>query len=143
MKEKFSISNLQFVYKIWVFVVYFVLFIVLGLLFLGRNNESLRLEFVTDIHSSFYRHYTNFIISFVICFVTGFMEVWFEQKLKRTMVIAGLLILANYLYEWYIPILNTLDKVDGYYGFAGSLLPLPLLYLMLRFGLKPNPIYQA
>ena len=50
------------------------------------------------------------------------------------------IILANFIYELWIPILNTRDIVDAYYGTAGVTSAYIFLFLVKQFGLKANAL---
>lgn len=142
MKDKFSIANLKYISKIWSVLVYLILFIVVVLLFAGRSFKEIQIEFLMKELPGFYSHISNFVISFELCLVVGYLEVWFKQSLKGTIIFAGFLLLANFIYEWFVSVLNTPDKIDAYYGFAGSLSVFLYHFLNLKFGLMVNPMYK-
>ena len=143
MKGKFSAMNIPYVAKTWPIFLYFLLFIFVYILFLGRKKEEMRIQLLLDFDSGFYTHATNFVLSFIICMVSGFVEILSSKKTSFTKWIAVFLIFANFIYEWYIPILNTPDKVDSYYGFVGSVLPFIYFYFFKKWCLKPNPNYST
>lgn len=142
MKDKFSSMKLPYSINILGITFYFAILAGVYYLFAGRNSESTQINFFLEWDAGFYSHMTNFVLSFVIVFATGFMEILRYRRLKSTLIIAIILIAINFIYEWYIPILNTLDKVDAYYGFIGSILPLPFLYLIKKWGVKINPDFK-
>lgn len=59
--------------------------------------------------------------------------------IKPILLYAGLILLANFVYELWLPILNTCDLVDAYYGVVGVIVALSFLLLSQRFGLMQNP----
>lgn len=142
MAEEKLTEKLQFVPKIWSVLVYLLLLIIVFLLFMGRKSEMLQIGFLLDWDEGFYTHISNFVISFYLVLVTGFVEILISGKLKGTYLIIILLIAANFIYEWFIPVLNTPDKTDALYGFAGSLAPLVYLFLFQKFGIKKNPLHK-
>lgn len=132
--------KLPYVVKFWGILLYIILLGGIYFLFSGRKSENTQFQILLELDSGFYTHMTNFVLSFVLVFISGFMEILMTRKLKNTFFISLGIILINFIYEWYIPILNTLDKVDAYYGFIGSLLPFPFLFILQKFGVKPNPL---
>jgi|26BtaG_2_1085354.scaffolds.fasta_scaffold00012_39 hypothetical protein len=143
MKGKFSATNLPYVSKIWAIIVYFILLISVNILFLGRKTAEVRIPFLVDLVPFFYSHVSNFVLSFMICMVSGFMEILSTKKSTFTKAVAGFLILGNFVYEGYIPILNTTDTVDAYFGLVGAILPFVFFYFFKKWGLKANPNYLA
>jgi|SRR5690606_20647099 len=143
MKKQFSMTNLPYVPKIWATLVYFLLLVIVFILFLGRTIEGLQIPILMESFPGFYSHISNFSISCMICLVAGYMGILTSKKLTSAFFIGALLILANFAYEWFIPVLNTPDKIDAYYGFAGSLLPFPYFYFYQKFGLMPNPKFKS
>lgn len=142
MKSNNFFEKLKFVSRIWSILVYLLLFVAVSLLFAGRKSEDLRVDFLLDFDAGFYSHISNFVISFYIVLASGFIEILATGKMKGTCVVAFLLLLINFVYEWFVPILNTMDKIDAYYGFAGSLLPLVFLYFFMKYGIRENPLYK-
>lgn len=49
-----------------------------------------------------------------------------------------MLILANVIYELFIPLINTRDIVDMWYGIAGTVIGGMIVLLIARFGLVPK-----
>ncbi|MDD3458720.1 MAG: hypothetical protein PHO74_04535 [Weeksellaceae bacterium] len=142
MKKQLSLNTLQFVPKIWAVIVYFLLFAVVFLLFYGRKSEAVRSQFFLLRDPEFYSHISNFSISFMLCLVFGFMEILFSGKVKNTLWFAVLLILSNFIYELFIPFINTPDIEDAYYGLAGTLVPFVYFYFFKKFGITENPLYK-
>ncbi|HLV23822.1 MAG TPA: hypothetical protein VKY36_03470 [Moheibacter sp.] len=143
MKKQFSMTNLPYVPKIWATLVYFLLFIIVFVLFLGRTVEGLQIPILMEKFPGFYSHISNFSISFMVCLVAGYMGILASKKLTSAFIFGALLILANFVYEWFVPFLNTPDKMDAYYGFVGTLMPFPYFYFYQKFGLKPNPKFKS
>lgn len=114
-----------------------------GLLFQGRTSEAVRIGFLTDWRPDFYQHISNFSLSLALYVGIGF--VWLLMGGRyRTLLLGGLaLISANLIYELFLPIANTMDPVDAWFGIAGTLAGLLLLTVIARFGLKPNPAWGA
>ncbi|MEO9144031.1 MAG: hypothetical protein ABI237_00610 [Ginsengibacter sp.] len=47
-------------------------------------------------------------------------------------------LLANFIYELWIPIMNTRDIVDVWYGAAGTLIGFMFLFVAKKHGIKVN-----
>ena len=62
------------------------------------------------------------------------------MKFRYVIVLGIALLLANLIYELFIPVLNTPDIVDAYFGFAGTILGFLFLFFVYKSGLNPNPI---
>jgi len=129
--------------KLWASLVYFLLLVIALILFLGRKFEPLQISILMEKFPGFYSHISNFSISCIICLVAGYTGILVSKKLTSVFLLGALLILSNFVYEWFIPILNTPDKIDAYYGFAGTLLPFPYFYFYQKFGLQPNPKFDS
>lgn len=143
MKQKNSFSGLKYVPTILGISVYFLLFLLAFFLFLGRKSESLRIGWLLDFDPEYYTHTTNFSISLLICLVFGFTEILFSGKIKSSYWMALFLIAVNFIYELFIPLINTPDIIDAYYGLVGTLIPFPYFYFLKKFGITENPFYKA
>lgn len=140
---KFSLeSKTPFVPKIWAALLYFILFIIDFTLFGGRSMESLRFSFILQLEPDFYSHVSNFSISLMLCLVVGYINIMTTNKLKTTIFFSIFVVACNFVYEWFIPILNTPDKKDAFYGLAGTLVAFVYLVFYYFFGLKENPKYE-
>jgi len=142
MKQKNSFSGLRYVPTIFGISAYFLLFLLAFFLFLGRKSKSLRIGRLLDFDPEFYSHTTNFSISLLICLVFGFSEILFTGKIKSSYWMALFLIAVNFIYELFIPFINTPDIIDAYYGLAGTLIPFPYFYFLKKFGITKNPLYK-
>ena len=79
----------------------------------------------------------------MLCLVNGFISIMKTKSLKPVGIFAIILLFANLIYEWAIPLLNTPDLVDAYYGFVGTILPFLYFYFYKNFGFNPNPKYLS
>lgn len=140
MKKQSLFSQFRYLPKLWAAVAYLLLFLGVFLLFLGRTVKSLRIPLLTDIFTDFYSHVSNFSISFMFCLVSGYMGIMQSGKMKPALIIGGLLLLANFIYEGFISVLNTPDRTDMYYGFVGALLPFVFFLFYRKWGLKGNEL---
>jgi hypothetical protein len=135
-------NNLKLAYlpKIGSTLGYFALLVIVFILFLGRKNEKVQIEFLMKNFPEFYSHISNFTISFMLILVIGYLNILQTGKLYFSIFMICVCIIANLVYENFIPILNTPDKIDAYYGIIGSILPLIYLILHQKWGIKPNPL---
>lgn len=118
----------------------FLLLLVLNmLLFFGRKYDALRPEFLLNNFADFYQHVSNFSISFSICTAIGFMWLMMGVPFRYIAAMCIAVIFFNAVYELFIPVLNTRDITDAYYGIAGTLLAFVFLAVLHKRGLKQMP----
>ncbi|NLN25737.1 MAG: hypothetical protein GX163_08855 [Bacteroidetes bacterium] len=122
--------------KIWAALYILILIGINYLLFFGRNFESLRCPYFQKILPSFYSHISNFSISFMFVLIIGYLWILQGMAFKKIIIMAAVMIVLNFLYELFLPLLNTKDIVDAYFGMAGSLLATILLLPIAIFGTK-------
>lgn len=113
------------------------------LLFAGRKSEAVRFDFLLDWMPDFYSHISNFTLCFMFYVVIGIL--WLMQNLSfRYIIYLGLFMLAlNFIYELFIPILNTPDIIDAYFGAVGTIVAFLFLGYVNYFGLQPNPNWKG
>lgn len=110
------------------------------LLFSGRKTDSTRIKALLDIWPDFYQHISNFTISYILYSGIGFMWLMLGVQFKLIVGLGLLVLLCNFVYEMWIPILNTPDMVDAYYGFTGTVLAFVFLLITKEYGLRPVKI---
>lgn len=115
-------------------VYYLTLAIALALVLLRTNHNFWRSLPVLGNYSV-YLHITNFSISYI--FLTAGGILWLailpRPQARRNLVIwAALLVLANYIMETYIRMLNTPDPLDAVAGVCGVSAGLVYLALLER-----------
>lgn len=81
-------------------------------------------------------HITNFTLSVMLCVLIGYLLLAIGKKYISNIIVGILLVLANYIYEAFLPILNTTDIVDAAYGFIGVLISLIYLYFISKYGFE-------
>ena len=64
------------------------------------------------------------------------MWIMMGSNLKYIVVLGIVILSANFIYELWIPILNTRDIVDAYYGCAGTIIGFIFLALTKYFGVR-------
>lgn len=121
-------------------LLFFLLLGVVFILFSGRKSDSFRSEFLIHQIPTFYQHISNFTISYLLYAGIGYFWLLMGVKFRYILVFGFVLLVANLIYELYIPILNTPDIIDAYFGFAGTALGFLYLYFVFKFGLKSNLI---
>src|SRR5690554_4457879 len=124
MKEKKGndfFKNLKYVPKHTTSLLFFLLLGFVLILFSGRKSNFFKSDYILEILPGFYQHISNFSISYLLYAGIGYF--WLLMGLKfQYIIFLGIAILAaNFIYELFIPILNTTDIVDAYFGFAGTL----------------------
>lgn len=134
----FDFKSLKYVPKHTTSLAFFLLFGAVFLLFWGRKSEALRSDFLLQQMPDFYQHISNFALSYLLYAGIGYFWLMMGIKFRFVIFFGIALLLANLIYELFLPILNTPDVVDAYFGFAGTLLGFVFLYFVNRFGLKPT-----
>jgi hypothetical protein len=124
--------------KLWAAITYLLLVLGALFLFMGRTVKTIKLDGLRSTFHDFYFHVSNFSISMLIYLTLGY--VWLLIGLRiRAVILAGIvIILINFIYELFIPLLNTPDIVDAYYGLAGVVLSFLFLFFTYRYGLTPR-----
>lgn len=79
-------------------------------------------------------HITNFTLSLLLCTFIGYLLLSAGKKYISNAVIGILLIIANFIYELLLPVLNTMDVIDALYGLAGVTVSLIYLFVISRYG---------
>ena len=118
---------------------FLVLLAAVFLLFLGRSMEALRPASILDVVPDFYTHVSNFSISCLLCMAIGYQWLMMGATIKPVAWLGLAIVAANFIYEYFIPFINTPDPVDAMYGLIGTLLGFSALWAIDRSGLVPNP----
>lgn len=79
-------------------------------------------------------HITNFTLSLLLCTFIGYLLLSAGKKYISNAVIGILLIIANFIYELLLQVLNTRDVIDALYGLAGVTVSLIYLFVISRYG---------
>ena len=108
-------------------------------LFAGRKPGFFRSETIIALVPDFYSHVSNLSLSFMLYAGAGFAALLGEVPVRRLAWIGLALVLANVVYELFIPLLNTRDPMDAVYGIVGTLLAFGWLMVIRRFGRKELP----
>lgn len=137
-KKGSAIKSIKHVPKHLTSLSFFLLLGIVFILFWGRKTEAFRFDFLQQQMPDFYQHISNFSLSYLLYAGIGYFWLMMGVKFKSIIVFGIAMLLANLVYELYLPILNTPDIVDVYFGFAGTLLGFVFLFFVYRFGLKIN-----
>ena len=79
-------------------------------------------------------HITNFTLSLMMCTLIGYLLLLVGKKYVSTIMAGILLIVVNFIYEIFLPILNTTDIIDALYGLVGVVISLVYLYFIDKYG---------
>ena len=79
-------------------------------------------------------HITNFTLSLLVCTLIGYILLLTGKKYVFSVMVAIVLVVANFVYETFLPMLNTIDIVDAFYGWFGVAISLGYLYIIDKFG---------
>lgn len=130
---------MRFSPALWAALLHLLLFAGVFVLFLGRKPGVFRSQAIIELVPGFYTHVFNFALSYLLLAGIGFLWVMMGVALRHVAWAALALVVANVAYEWLLPLLNTRDPVDAAYGIAGTLCAFAWLWIIIRFGLTPNP----
>lgn len=108
-------------------------------LILGRKKASIRLDYLNDFLPEFYSHVSNFSISMLLIIVVGYIWILLGVGIKPLLLLVLTVMVVNVIYELFIPVLNTRDITDAWYGVAGSIAGGLYLVLVKQYGVKPAP----
>lgn len=124
---------------LWASLCHLALLGVAMALFMGRTKTALRSDTILDIAPTFYSHVSNLGIAYLLCAGIGYA--WLMMGVRRSHVLLFCLAVGvcNVVYEWWLPILNTRDPMDAWYGLAGTAAAALVLGLIDRFGMGPVP----
>ncbi|WP_196935647.1 hypothetical protein [Sphingobacterium hungaricum] len=131
------LQTLKYTPKISTTILFFVLLIAVFLLFLGRNNPGLRVDYLMQAFPDFYQHISNFCISYLLFSGIGYFWLFMGVPLKAIVAFGLVLLFANFIYELWIPLINTPDIIDAYYDAWGTLLGFAFLLWTKCYGLNP------
>ena len=90
------------------------------------------------INQTINSHITNFTLSVLLCVLIGYLLQVFGKKYNSNIVLGMVIILSNFIYEIFLPIINATDIVDAIYGIVGTIISLIYLYIISRYGFNPN-----
>lgn len=108
-------------------------------LFLGRKPGFFRSEFILTHVSDFYLHVSNASISCLLYAGVGYFWLMLGVSMKRVALAGLAVIVGNFVYELFLPILNTRDIIDAWYGVAGVVCGFVVLWVIDRRGMVPSP----
>ena len=89
---------------------------------------------IYGINETVNSHITNFTLSLLLCTFIGYLLLSAGKKYISNAAIGILLIIANFIYELLLPVLNTRDVIDALYGLAGVTVSLIYLFVISRYG---------
>ena len=81
-------------------------------------------------------HISNFALSLVLCAFIGFVLLTMGTQRSLVLAVCLAVLVANVVYEAFLPFLNTKDMIDAVYGIAGSLVGGLYLCWLDRFGFQ-------
>ena len=79
-------------------------------------------------------HITNFTLSLMMCTLIGYLLLLTGKKYISTIMVGILLIVVNFIYEIFLPVLNTTDIIDALYGLVGVVISLVYLCFIDKYG---------
>ena len=79
-------------------------------------------------------HITNFTLSLMMCTLIGYLLLLAGKKYVYTIMVGIPLIVLNFIYEIFLPVLNATDIIDALYGLVGVVISLMYLYFIDKYG---------
>lgn len=133
------IPVMPFVPSPWAALLHLALLAGAFVLFLGRKPGMFRSQAIIELIPGFYTHVFNFSLSYLLLAGVGLPWVMMGVRLRHLAWAAMAVAVANVVYEFLLPLLNTRDPIDAVYGTVGALCAFAWLWIIVAFGLAPNP----
>lgn len=113
------------------------MFMMIGciVLFAIRGAHVYRPDIVV-VNPEITSHISNFALSLVLCAFIGFVLLTMGTRWLLVLAVCFAVLVANVVYEAWLPFLNTRDMLDAVYGFVGSLTGGLYLWWLNRFGFQ-------
>ena len=108
-------------------------------LFFGRKTGFFRSETILTLVPDFYLHVSNASIAFLLYEGVGYFWLMLGVSMKRVALAGVAIIVVNLLYELFLPILNTPDIIDAWYGVVGVVCGFVMLWIIDWRGMVPSP----
>ena len=101
-------------------------------MFFGRKHSTLKINILLNFAPDFYQHVSNFSISYLLYSGIGYVWLLLGIDFKYISLLGIVILIANFVYELWIRVLNTPDIVDAYYGVWGTIIAFLFLLITKR-----------
>ena len=122
--------------KIFTTISYLLLIIGVCTLISIRNDPKLQPAIILKYVPDFFSHISNFSLTYLLV-SSGYFALLSGLPLNRIYILCAIGIIGNFIYEIWIPVLNTPDIIDAWYGVAGVIFGIVFLAIVKRYGLMP------
>lgn len=126
---------LKYKQKTWVTLsllgVYIFCFVLVIMRWMNIFNKNIYV-----VNENINSHITNFTLSLLLCTLIGYFMFLAGKKYRFIFITGCLLIISNFIYEMFLPVLNTKDIVDALYGMIGVIASLVYLYFVGKYGIE-------
>lgn len=126
---------LKYKQKTWVTLsllgVYIFCFVLVIMRWMNIFNKNIYV-----VNENINSHITNFTLSLLLCTLIGYFLFLAGKKYRFIFITGCLLIISNFIYEMFLPVLNTKDIVDALYGMIGVIASLVYLYFVGKYGIE-------
>ena len=126
---------LKYKQKTWVTLsllgVYIFCFVLVIMRWMNTFNKTIYV-----VNENINSHITNFTLSLLLCTLIGYFMFLAGKKYRFIFITGCLLIISNFIYEMFLPVLNTKDIVDALYGMIGVIASLVYLYFVGKYGIE-------
>jgi hypothetical protein len=136
MKQPSKMPPLKYAPKAWTTLLFFVLLAGAFCLFQGRKEGPFRLHFPGGPFADYHQHISNFSLTYLLYSGIGYIWLLAGVQQRQVSLLGAAFLLANLVYELWLPLLNTRDLVDAYYGFGGALAGALFLWVVKAYGLR-------
>ncbi|MEO8824173.1 MAG: hypothetical protein ABI366_11440 [Ginsengibacter sp.] len=135
---KSALKRLKYLPKMGTAFIFLILLVAAYLLFAGRKSDALQSGWILMHLPDFYIHVSNFTLSYILYASIGYVWLLIGIDLKKIIILGIIIIAINFIFELWIPVLNTRDVVDAYYGCVGTAFGFFFLFITKKLGLRPN-----
>lgn len=81
-------------------------------------------------------HISNFAITSIMVALMAFIMGLQGAPFKSVIWLGAVAIVLNFVVELFVPILNTPDVIDAFYGVAGVVLTCAIMYIFYKTGIR-------
>lgn len=129
-------NKIKYIPKLSSALGFLFLLILFAILFLGRHDESLRIQRLLNLFPDFYTHASNLCISYFLVSIVGYLWLMLGARMIHIVYLSTVLIVANVICEFWVSWGNVPDVMDACYGFVGVAVAVGFLWVVKMFGLK-------
>nr|WP_315472988.1 hypothetical protein [uncultured Undibacterium sp.] len=127
---------MKYVPKIWASIGFILLVWSAIFLYIQRKSAAFPFHHLRQLLPDYPLHISNFSISYALYTTVGFMWLQMGSSFKYITYLGIAIVITNFIYELWIPFINTPDITDAVYGVIGSILGHLFLFYLKKYGMK-------